>query len=53
MCYEGLSMDSLVTLEVALSRAVKMEKNEQTKKDMKYELRRILKAMGKGDICLQ
>jgi hypothetical protein len=53
MCYEGLGMDSLVTLEVALSRALKVEKNEQTKKDIGYELRRVLKAMGKGDICLQ
>lgn len=52
MCYEGLEMDSLVTLEVALSRALKIEKNEQMKKDLKYELKRVLKAMGKGDICL-
>ena len=52
MCYEGLGMDSLVTLEVALSRAVKVEKNEQMKKDINYELKRVLKAMGKGDIFL-
>ena len=53
MCYESLEMDSLVTLEVALSRAMKVEKNEQMKKDMKYELNRVLKVMGKGDICIQ
>ena len=53
MCYEGLEMESLVTLEVALSRALKVEKNEQMKKDISYELKRVLKAMGKGDICLQ
>jgi hypothetical protein len=47
MCYEGLEMDSLVTLEVALSRAAKEEKNEQMKKDIKYELKRVLKAMNK------
>lgn len=52
MCYEGLSNDSLVTLEVALSRAIKTEKNEQSKKDMRYELKRILKAMGKEDVSL-
>ena len=52
MCYEGLGMDSLTTLEVALSRALKVEKNEQMKKDIDYELKRIRKAMGKGDICL-
>ncbi len=45
MCYEGLEMDSLVTLEVALSRAAKVEKNEQMKKDIKYELGRVLNAM--------
>lgn len=53
MCYEGLGMDSLVTLEVALSRALKVEKNEQWKKDINYELKRVRRAMGKGDICLQ
>lgn len=53
MCYEGLGMDSLATLEVALSRALKVEKNEQMKKDIKYELKRVTKAMGKEDICLQ
>ncbi len=53
MCYEGLGMDSMVTLEVALSRALKVEKNEQMKKDIKYELKRVLAAMGKGDTCLQ
>lgn len=53
MCYEGLQMDTLVTLEMALSRALKVEKNEQMKKDIKYELKRVTKAMGKGDICLQ
>ena len=53
MCYEGLGMDSLTTLEVALSRALKVEKNEQMKKDIDYELKRVMRAMGKGDICLQ
>lgn len=53
MCYEGLGIDSLMTLEVALSRALKVEKGEQMKKDIKYELKRVLVAMGKGDICLQ
>jgi len=53
MCYEGLGMDSLVTLEVALSMALKVEKNEQMKKDIEYELKRVRRAMGKGDICLQ
>lgn len=47
MCYEGLEIDSLVTLEVTLSRALKIEKNEQIKNDIKYELKRILKAMNK------
>lgn len=27
MCYEGLEFDSLITLEVALFRALKVEKN--------------------------
>ena len=53
MYYEGLGIDSLMTLEVALSRALKVEKDEQMKKDINYELKRIRKAMGKGDICLQ
>ncbi len=53
MCYEGLGMESLITLEVALSRALKIEKNEQMKKDITYELKRVMKAMDKGDICLQ
>ncbi len=48
MCYEGLGMDSLVTLEVALSRALKIEKNEQMKKDIEYELKRVRRAMSKG-----
>lgn len=52
MCYEGLGMNSLLTLEVALSRALKVEKSEQMKKDIKYELKRVMKAMGKEDICL-
>lgn len=47
MCYEGLEMDSLVTLETALSMALKVEKNEQMKKDIKYELQRVVKAMSK------
>ena len=41
MGYENLEIDSLVTLEVALSRAAKVEKNEQTKKDFEYELKRV------------
>lgn len=53
MCYEGLGMNSLLTLEVALSRALKVEKNEQMKKDIDYELKRVRRAMGKGDICPQ
>ena len=53
MCYEGLGMDSLTTLEVALSRALKVEKNEQMKKDIDYELKRVRRTMGKEDICLQ
>lgn len=51
MCYEGLEIDSLLTLEVALSRTLKVEKSEQMKKDMMYELKRVMKAMGKGDVC--
>jgi hypothetical protein len=51
MDYEYLEMDTLVTLEMALSRALKVEKSEQGKKDINYELKRIRKAMGKGDIC--
>lgn len=53
MCYEGLCKDSLVTLEVALSRALKVEKDEQMKKDIKYEPKRILRAMGKENVCSQ
>lgn len=45
MCYEELEMDSLVTLEVVLSRALKTEKSEQFRKDIKYEYQRVLKAM--------
>lgn len=30
MCYEGLELESLTTLEVVLSRALKAEKNEQS-----------------------
>lgn len=47
MCYEGLSTDSLITLEVVLTRAMKVEKDEQMKKDIKYELERVKAAMGK------
>ncbi len=47
MGYEDLGMDSLVTLEVVLSRAVKSEKNPQFKKDIEYELKRVLKVMDK------
>jgi hypothetical protein len=49
--YEGLEIDTLVTLETALSKALKVEKSAQGKKDINYELKRIKKAMGKGDIC--
>ena len=45
MGYESLEKDSLVTLEVVLSRAEKTEKNPQFKKDIKYEIQRVLKAM--------
>ena len=47
MSYEDLGMDSLNTLEVVLSRAVKIEKNPQFKKDIEYELKRIKEAVGK------
>ena len=53
MCYEDLGMDSLVTLEAALSRALKVEKSGQMKKDIDYELKRVRRAMGKGDVCPQ
>lgn len=47
MGYEDLGMETLVTLEVVLSRAVKSEKNPLFKKDIEYEYKRVLKAMGK------
>lgn len=47
MGYEDLEFESLVTLEVVLSRALKTEKDKQFKKDIDYEYKRILKAMGK------
>ncbi len=47
MGYESLEKESLVTLEVVLSRAEKTEKNPQFKKDIKYELQRVLRAMDK------
>jgi hypothetical protein len=47
MGYEDLEMDTLVTLETVLSRAAKVEKNLQFKKDIEYEKKRVLKAMGK------
>lgn len=47
MGYEDLGMDTLATLEVVLSRAAKVEKNRGFKKDIEYELKRVLKAMGK------
>lgn len=47
MGYEDLGMDTLVTLETVLSRAAKIEKNSQFKKDIQYELKRVSKAMGK------
>jgi hypothetical protein len=50
--YEGVERESLVVLEIALSKALKVEKGEQGKKDIKYELKRIRKALGKEDICL-
>lgn len=51
--YEGIEIESLVTLEAALSRALEVEKNEQMKNDIKHELKRVRKAMGKGYICIQ
>ena len=45
MCYEGLEHESLITLEVVLSRALKAEKNEQFRKDVQYEYNRVLSAM--------
>lgn len=47
MCYEGLDFESLVTLKIVLSRALKDEKNIQFKKDIDYEYNRILKAMNR------
>lgn len=47
MGYEDIGMDTLVTLEAVLSRAAKVEKNPQFKKDIEYELKRVLKVMGK------
>ena len=47
MGYEDLGMDTLLTLETVLSRAAKVEKNSQFKKDIEYELKRVSKAMGK------
>lgn len=47
MGYEDLGMDTLTTLETVLSRAVKKEKNSQFKKDIDFEYKRVLKAMGK------
>jgi len=45
MGYEGVEFESLVTLEVVLSRALKIEKDRQFKKDIDYEYKRILKAI--------
>lgn len=45
MCYEGLEHESLVTLEVVLSKALKTEKSEQLRKDIQYEYGRIVSAM--------
>lgn len=47
MSYEGLEYDSLVTLKVVLSMALKTEKDKQFKKDINYEYQRVLKAMEK------
>jgi len=47
MGYEGVEFESLVTLEVVLSRALKTEKDRQFKKDIDYEYKRVLKALGK------
>lgn len=46
MGYEDLEMDTLVTLETVLSRAAKVERNPRFKKDIEYELKRVLEAMG-------
>lgn len=45
MSYEGLEHESLVTLEVVLSRALKTEKDEQFRKDIQYEYNRVVSAM--------
>lgn len=45
MGYESLERDSLTTLKVVLSRAEKIEKDKQFKKDIKYEYQRVLKAL--------
>lgn len=45
MGYEDLEVETLVTLEVVLSRAAKIEKNSIFKKDIEYELKRVLRAM--------
>lgn len=42
MGYEGLEPESLVTLEIVLSRALKTEKNEQLRSDIKHEHGRIM-----------
>ena len=47
MGYEDLGIETLVTLEVVLSRASKSEKNQTFKKDIDYELKRVVKVMGK------
>lgn len=47
MGYEDMEIKTLVTLEIVLSREAKVEKNPQLKKDIEYELKRVLKAMGK------
>ncbi len=43
--YEGLDIDTLATLETVLSRSYKVEKNLQFKKDINYELKRVLEAI--------
>lgn len=45
MGYEDLGIETLTTLEIVLSRAAKVEKNSQLKKDIEYELKRVLQAM--------
>lgn len=47
MSYENLGHESLVTLEIVLSRALKVEKNSQFKKDIEYELKRIREVLVK------